>query len=274
MLRASQLESVLKRDRGIVLSGIAIIAAMAWAYMVYLAWTMRDMGMGGVAMGMGDMAMSADPMAMSWAGVDFALTYLMWAVMMIAMMVPTAAPMILVFAKINRARREREQPFVSTGVFLCGYVVVWFGFALLATLLQWGFHQATLMTATMGNVTPVLGGVLLLAAGVFQWTPLKYICLKHCRTPMGFIATEWRDGPRGALDMGVKHGAVCLGCCWFFMGLMFVAGVMNLLWMAGIAAYILVEKVVPPGRLGNWVSWAAGIGMVAWGARMLAGVAL
>ena len=119
-----------------------------------------------------------------------------------------------------------------------------------------------------------LGGALLLTAGIFQWSPLKYVCLSHCRSPLGFLMAEWRDGAGGALRMGLKHGGYCLGCCWLLMGLLFVLGVMNLLWMAGIAAYILVEKVVPPGRWGNWVSWAAGAGMVAWGARMLAGVAL
>ena len=220
--------------------------------MVYLA--MRDGGSGGMAMGQ-----------MAWTGVDFGLLYVMWAVMMVAMMVPTAAPMILTFATIYRRRREKQGPYVPTGVFLGGYLVIWAGFALLATLAQWGLHQATLMTAIMGSVTPILGGTLLLAAGVFQWTPLKNACLSHCRTPMGFIMSEWREGTGGAVKMGVRHGIYCVGCCWFLMALMFVAGVMNLLWMAGIAAYILVEKVTPSGAWGSRVNWTGGAALAAWG---------
>ena len=260
---ASVLESALRRDRGIVLGGLGAVAALAWAYMAYLA---LDIG-GSVSGGAGQMAMAQQ---MPWNAVDFGLMYLMWAAMMTAMMVPTAAPVILVFARVNRSKRSQGQPFVSTGVFLSGYLAVWVGFALFATLSQWGLHQATIMSSMMGNVTPALGGTLLIAAGVFQWTPLKYVCVNHCRTPMGFIMSEWRDGHSGALNMGLRHGSYCLGCCWFLMGLMFVAGVMNILWMAAIAAYILLEKVVPTGARGNWLSWGTGAGLVGWGAWLLA----
>jgi predicted metal-binding membrane protein len=132
------------------------------------------------------------------------------------------------------------------------------GLLLLATLAQWGLHQATLLSSMTGNVTPVVGGLLLMAAGVFQWTPLKYVCLKHCRTPLGYLMTHWREGHWGALIMGTNHGMFRLGCCSFLIALMFVAGVMNLIWMAGIATYILLEKVVPQGAIGNSVTWTAG----------------
>ena len=260
MQRVTALESVLKRDRAIVAAGLVGVAGLAWAYMVYLAWDMRGMDMAGMAMSQRG----------SWDSVDLGSMYLMWAVMM----VPTAAPMILVFAAVNRRRRDNDRPFVPTGIFLAGYLVVWFGFALLATLVQWGLHEAELMSSMMGAVSPVLGGGLLLTAGVFQWTPFKSACLNRCRTPIGFIMSEWREGTRGTLNMGIRHGIYCLGCCWFLMGLMFVAGVMNLLWMAAIAGYMLVEKVVPSGVSGNWVNWGAGVLLVGWGVWIIAGAVL
>jgi predicted metal-binding membrane protein len=210
-----------------------------------------------------DMAM---PQMQTWGWVDLVLLFVMWAVMMVAMMVPTAAPMILIFAKVNRQRRERQQPFVSTAVFLAGYLLVWSGFSLLATLAQWGLHSAALLSPMMVSTSAVLGGVLLVAAGIFQWTPLKYACLTHCRSPLSFLMTDWREGTRGALVMGLKHGSYCTGCCWFLMALLFVAGVMNLLWVATITAFVLIEKTVPRGDL---VGRIAGVILVVAGFAML-----
>jgi predicted metal-binding membrane protein len=258
----TSLESVLKQDRAIVLSGLVMVVVLAWAYIGYLAWDLqRSMSLSSVQMGM-SMAQLRP-----WSGLDFGLMYLMWAVMMVAMMVPTAAPMMLTFATINRKRLERRQPFVPTGVFLSGYLLVWGGFSLVATLAQWGLHQAALITSMMGTATPIVGGIILLAAGAYQWTPLKYVCLNQCRTPLGFIMTEWREGKRGALTMGLRHGGYCLACCWFLMGLLLVTGVMNLLWVALIAGYILAEKVVPTG--GHWLSRVVGLVLVGWGAWMV-----
>jgi predicted metal-binding membrane protein len=262
---ATPLEAVLKRDRAIVFTGLAAVAALAWAYLAYRAWDMQQrMSAGAMGMGMDAAMYQFRP----WGLVDFVTTFIMWAVMMVAMMVPTAAPMILTFATVNRRRRERQQPFVPTGVFLSGYLMVWFGFSVAATMLQWGLHQGALLRGMMGSAVPLLGGVILVAAGVFQWTPLKYVCLNHCRTPLGFIMTEWREGPKGALVMGARHGGFCLGCCWFLMGLLFVAGVMNLLWIAVIAAYVLVEKVVPAG---HWLGRMTGLALIGWGAWIVAG---
>ena len=259
MQNTTTLETLLKRDRAIVVSGILGVSALAWAYTASLTWDMKDMGAGGMAM----------PQLQPWGGVDFSLTFVMWAVMMVAMMVPTAAPMILVFATINRKRRDQQGTFVPTGIFVLGYVVVWTGFAAAATLAQWGLHSASLLSPMMESTSAILGGVLLLGAGIFQWSPIKRACLSNCRTPMGFLMSEWREGADGALIMGLRHGVFCLGCCWVLMGLLFVLGIMNLLWIAALAGFVLVEKVAPGGQ---WVSRLSGLVLIGWGAVMIARV--
>jgi len=185
--------------------------------------------------------------------------------MMVAMMVPTAASMILMFAMFNRRRREQQQPYVPTAVFLGGYLLVWTGFSVLATLAQWGLHSAALLSPMMVSTSPILGGIILLAAGIFQWTPLKYACLTYCRSPLGFLMTDWREGSRGAFIMGLKHGSYCTGCCWFLMALLFVAGVMNLLWVATITVFVLIEKIAPRGDM---------VGRVAGGVLVIAGLVM
>jgi predicted metal-binding membrane protein len=192
----------------------------------------------------------------------------MWAVMMAAMMIPSASPLILLFAAINRERRKEQDPFVSTGMFLAGYLAAWTVFSALATLVQWGFQTATLLSHMLVINNPVFGGTLLFAAGVFQWSPLKYACLTRCRSPLGFLMNEWREGTWGALIMGLRHGIYCIGCCWLLMSLLFVTGVMNLLWMAIITVFVLLEKIVPAGY---WVSRIAGLLLVAWGIWLTGG---
>ncbi|MBA2442789.1 MAG: DUF2182 domain-containing protein [Rubrobacter sp.] len=250
-------ETVLRRDRTIVLSGLVVILALSWTYVYWLAWEMQDTDMG-IAM----------PRMQAWGVADFALMFAMWAVMMVAMMTPSAAPMVLTFAGITRRRREQQVPYVPTGVFLLGYLVVWAGFSLLATAAQWGLQAASPLSPMLASTSPILGGVLLLAAGTYQWTPLKYACLRHCRSPLGFILNDWREGRRGVFLMGLKHGSYCVGCCWFLMALLFVAGVMNLLWVAAIAGFVLLEKVAPAGhRVGR----AAGVLLVGGGMWMISG---
>ena len=261
---SSALEQVLKRDRIVVIAAILVIAAIAWAYTVYVAGT----GVGDMQMGMG-MAM-AD--MRSWSSADFGLMYIMWVVMMVAMMAPSAAPMILMFAGVNRRRREQEAPYVPTGAFLAGYLVVWAVFSVGATLGNWGLHQASLLSSMMGaSNSSYLGGALLLMAGAFQWSPLKYACLKQCRTPMGFLMTSWRDGHGGALRMGLEHGTYCLGCCWSLMLLLFVLGIMNLVWIAALAAFVLAEKVAPKAE---WVSRITGVLLVGWGVWTIVNAAM
>jgi predicted metal-binding membrane protein len=253
-------ENVLRRDRIVVLSGLAVITTLSWAYVSSLAPAMRNMDVG---------AQMSMPRMQAWGITDFGLTFGMWAVMMVAMMTPSAAPMILMFAGVNRRRREQQASYVSTSVFLAGYLVVWATFSVLATAAQWGLHTVSLLSPMMAITSPLLGGVLLLAAGVYQWTPLKHACLSKCRSPLGFVLNEWREGGWGALLMGLKHGAYCTGCCWSLMALLLVAGVMNLLWVAAIAGFVLLEKVAPAGdRLGR----VAGLVLVGWGVWMVAGV--
>ena len=254
------LEAALRRDRYIVIAGLASITVLAWAYLFYLAPGMSSMDSLGE---FGNMAMSG--MSVGFGPVSLVLMFLMWAVMMVGMMVPSAAPMILAFAGINRRRREQGNPYVPTAVFLSGYLLVWAGFSIAATWAQVGLIFAILGFSNLDSA--LLGGVLLLAAGAFQLSPLKSVCLRHCRTPMGFITNDWREGYGGALLMGLHHGGYCLGCCWALMGLLFLLGVMNLLWIAALAAFVLVEKVVPAGE---WVGRAAGVGMLAWGIWLLA----
>ena len=254
------IEAVFKRDRIIVISGIAVVSILAWMYMIYLVWGMKNLDMG--------MEMSG-PHLHSWGVMDFSLMFVMWTVMMVAMMVPSTTPMVLMFASINRRRSERLDPIAPTGMFLLGYLSAWAWYSALATLGQWGLHSAALLSPTMVSTSPILGGVLLLAAGIFQFTPLKYACLTRCRSPLGFLLNEWREGIRGAFIMGLRSGNYCVVCCWALMSLMFVAGVMSLLWMAVIAAFVLVEKVAPGGQ---WVSRISGLLLILWGAWMLMGV--
>ncbi len=252
-------ETILSRDRVIVLSGLVAITALSWAYVYSLASDTQNMDVPT------EMAM---PRMQAWGVTDFALTFVMWAVMMVAMMTPSAAPMILMFAGVNRRRRKQQVSYVPTSVFLLGYLAVWVAFSVLAALAQWGLHAVSLLSPTMASTSPVLGGVLLLVAGIYQWTPLKHACLSKCRSPLGFVLNEWREGRWGAFLMGLKHGVYCTGCCWSLMALLFVAGVMNLLWVAAIAGFILLEKVAPGGqRLGK----VAGVLLAGWGALLVAG---
>ena len=244
----STLESILKRDRAIVLAGLAGVTALAWAHLFALAGEMGPM----------PAAMASQP----WDGAEFARMFLMWAVMMVGMMVPGAAPMILIFTLVSRRSRERGRPFTPAGAFVSGYVIVWTAFSLAATALQWGLHMAALLSPALAAAGPALGAGLFLAAGLYQWTPAKNACLVHCRSPIEFISRGWRPGAGGALRMGLEHGAYCLGCCWLLMGLLFAGGVMNLLWAAGIALFVLVEKAAPRGE---WVARASGAAMAAAG---------
>ncbi len=247
------------------MAGILLVVALAWTHICFLANDRDGMDMA-TAIG-NSMAVSN---AGSWTTVDWGSMFLMWAVMMIAMMVPTAAPMVLVFATVNRRRREQQRPFVPTSVFLSGYIIVWFGFAMVATLVNWGLYANDQLDMMMGEVTsPKVGGWLLLAAGLFQWSRLKYACLSHCRSPMSFLMNDWREGIGGALIMGLRLGAFCVGCCWVLMALLFVLGVMNLVWIAGLAVFVLLEKVLPRART---VSRVSGIGLAGWGAFMLSEV--
>jgi predicted metal-binding membrane protein len=288
--QTSALEAILRRDRIVVIAALSAVIVAAWAYILLGA------GMGMTAFDMTppfggpadmDMSMGAKaPMAMAQNGPDMAvgegmmmamapmawtpgyavLMFFMWWIMMLAMMLPSASPMILLFARFNRTQRDKGAPYVPTGVFALGYLLVWAAFSLVAVTAQWGLERSGLLSSMMASTSVILGAVLLIAAGVYQLTPLKYACLKHCRSPLFFISHHWRPGEWGALRMGLEHGAFCTGCCWFLMALLFYGGIMNLFWIIGLALIVLMEKVAPAG---HWVGWIMGVGLIAWGGSLL-----
>ena len=252
-----RLETLLRRDRVVVTAGLIAVAAVGWAYMLYLAQGMAGMDMES------DMTM---PQMQAWGPVDLALVFVMWAIMMVGMMVPSAAPLILMMAAANRRRRQQDDPLVPTSLFLGGYLLAWTAFSAVATTAQWGLHSAALLSPALVHTSPLLGGALLVLAGVFQFTPLKQACLAHCRSPLGFVMGHWRDGRVGAMRMGLEHGLYCVGCCWILMALLFVAGVMNLAWVAGISLFVLAEKVLPGGEL---IGKLGGLALLATGVVLL-----
>jgi predicted metal-binding membrane protein len=194
------------------------------------------------------------------------LIFLMWAIMMVAMMLPSAAPTILLVAALARNRGIGGGAPVA-GLFSLGYVLVWTGFSLIATALQWWLDSAEILSGEMAVGSAVVAGGVLIAAGIYQWTPLKQACLRHCRSPLAFLLHHWRPGGWGALVNGLRHGVYCLGCCWMLMLLLFVGGLMNLLWIAGLALLVLLEKLLP---WGGRMSRIAGIVLLVWGTAALA----
>jgi predicted metal-binding membrane protein len=237
---APTLESFLRRDRTVVAVALFAVTAIAWIDLVYMA---RDMNVeGGV---------------MEW-GIDcFTAMFVMWMVMMVGMMIPSAAPAILLFSSLRRHSSTGSSS--STTLFALGYIVVWGAFSLIATLAQWALSEQALLSSSMKSEAPWLTAVLLIAAGTYQFSPLKKACLSKCRSPAQFLVEHWREGRLGSVVVGAKHGAYCVGCCWALMGLLFVFGVMNLLWIALLAAFVLLEKLFPSGpRISAW----SGIAMV------------
>ena len=196
------------------------------------------------------------------------LVFLMWWVMMVAMMVPSAAPAILIYAGAARKDRGVDRPLVATSAFLAGYLATWAGFSILATGLQWGLERIDVVTGMMEIGSPGMAGLVLIAAGLYQLTPLKQACLKHCQHPLFFLMHHWKSGTGGALRMGLEHGGYCLGCCWFLMALLFVGGIMNLLWIAGLAILVGIEKLAG-GR--PWVTTLTGTALTVAGAWMAGG---
>ena len=249
------LAAVLKRDRLIVGAGLVLVSAFAWCYTVDTA---RQMG--GLAMQMGQ------PDANAWSVASLPPLFVMWVVMMVAMMIPSAAPMILTFAAVARNRRQHQRPYVPVAVFVSGYFVVWGGFSAVATVTQWILHRAALLSSMMVASSALLGGVILLLAGVFQFTALKRNCLTRCRAPLEFITTRWREGWGGAFTMGLEHGLFCTGCCWALMALLFVLGVMNLLWIAILTILVGLEKILPRRA---YLSRGAGVLLALWGLWVL-----
>ena len=261
----SVLEAILRRDRQVVVAALIAVIAMAWIWVLLGAGTgmsALDMIRGSSPHGMASM-MAPARWTVGYAGIMFA----MWWVMMAAMMLPSAAPILLLFARINRKEKLAGRPFIPTGIFAAGYLVAWGAFSALSTGLQWALERLGLLSPMMVTTSYWLGSAILLAAGLWQLTPIKGMCLRHCRSPIGFLVQSWRPGGSGAFRMGLQHGSFCLGCCWFLMGLLFFGGIMNLFWIIGLAVFVLVEKTVP---MGSWIGRIVGVGVAAWGVLLLA----
>jgi len=263
------IEAALRRDRAIVAAALIILTALTWAYVWRLAadMDMGDMDTSGfriIPAGMGLMMPATAP----WNTVEFAFVFAMWAVMMIGMMTPSATPMILIYARVGRQAARQGTPLAASAYFAAGYLLSWIGFALVATSAQWALERAALLTPMMAGASDMFSGAVLVAAGFYQWTPLKDACLRQCQAPWLFIQRHggFRSDASGALALGARHGAYCIGCCWALMALLFVGGVMNVLWIAAIAILVLAEKVIPAGRV---ISRIAGAGLFAGGAWVL-----
>jgi len=182
---------------------------------------------------------------MGWTAGQFAAVLLMWIVMMAAMMLPSSYPMIRAFATINRRRQERAAPHVATAVFILGYLLAWSAFSLLATLAHWALERQGLVNADMESASAPFTAVLFLAAGIYQWAPLKDACLTRCRSTDGFILSEWRDGAPGAVLMGLRHGQFCIGCCAGLMLLLFAVAMMDWRWVLALSLLVAMEKLLP-----------------------------
>ena len=259
------IETMLRRDRAIVLTGLAAVTVLAWVYTLSGAGMEHGAGMGGTADGAGRIMLEPMPWTLPYAAVMLA----MWWVMMVAMMLPSALPTILIFHKAVRNDPKVGSASRRMFAFAAGYMLAWSGFSLGATLLQWGLAEAALLSPMMVSASPWLGGAILIVAGVYQWTPLKHACLRHCRSPLAFLAEHWQPGMPGALRLGLRHGLYCVGCCWALMLLLFVGGVMNLLWIGAITVFVLLEKLAPYGAQGGRFS---GLALMLVGASVLASV--
>ena len=257
-----------------VVTALSAVIALSWAYLLVDAGTamsaMDTSGMsppGTAAQALdGDMAAMAMLAPAVWTPAYAAVMFFMWCVMMVATMLPGAAPMILLYARVHRKHGDAGHGYVATGVFALGYLAAWAGFSVGAVILQWWLQRTGMLSPMLAARNAVFGSFLLLAAGVYQLTPIKHGCLRRCRSPLEFLGTHWRRGFRGAFRMGLLHGAFCVGCCWALMGLMFFGGVMNLYWVAGLAVLVLLEKTVPAG---HWLGHATGVALVVWGTGML-----
>jgi predicted metal-binding membrane protein len=240
-------------QRNAILVLLLVLAAVAWTL---LAWHGLDPDMG--------MATAAASLTM---GLRAPLFLAIWVTMMVAMMFPTAAPMILAFHRVQAGKRARGGAFVPTWLFVAGYMLVWTLAGVVAYVGAVGAEAVAARAALLPATAARIGGAVLILAGLYQLTPLKDLCLSKCRTPVGFIMTSWRDGTVGALRMGLLHGLWCLGCCWLLFAILFPLGMMNIAAMAALTALIFAEKTLPWGR---WATRATAVLLVVYGALAVA----
>ena len=264
------LQRLLRRDAILVSTALTGITVLAWIYVIRLA---ADMHMAGMDMTGMRMISTGFRMVMAsaqspWTSEDALLMFIMWAVMMIGMVAPSVAPVVLLHARVQRRAISEGEPFATTGWFATGYLLAWILFSLVATAAQWGLERAALLTPIMTAASTSLEAILLVGAGVYQWSPLKRICLVHCQSPLTFLQRHggFRRDAKSSVALGMRHGAYCIGCCWVLMALLFIGGVMNVAWIVGIAAFVLAEKIVPAGLA---LARIAGIGFVTAGVWVL-----
>jgi predicted metal-binding membrane protein len=219
-----------------------VLSLMGWTLLVWLAF---DMGH--------PIAQLTMPMSAEWTAANLIAIVVMWAVMMVAMMLPSALPMIRTFTALSTKHGER----LRAHAFVAAYLVVWVAFSIAATGVQWTLQAAGRLNPMIVSTSTTLNVALLVIAGVYQFSPLKRVCLAKCRTPVGFLLGEWRPEAAGAFVMGLRHGLFCVGCCWVLMALLFVGGAMNLAWIAALSVAVAIEKLSPGGeRLSHWLGAA------------------
>jgi predicted metal-binding membrane protein len=240
----------LARTRALILGLLLLLAAAAWAVLVWQS-SMDDMD---------------DMENMLTMDVGAPLFLAIWAAMMVAMMFPTAAPMILTFAKVQEGKQQRGKPYVPTWVFVSSYLAIWIVFGALAYAAALGANELAEESMWVMDNAPRIGGGVLILAGLYQLSPLKNICLSKCRSPMAFIMGSWRDGYGGALRMGLEHGLYCLGCCWLFFVIVFPLGMMNVAILAAIVVLIFAEKSLPFGHAARQLAAGA---LLAYGALVV-----
>ncbi|ACJ30986.1 Membrane protein, putative [Shewanella piezotolerans WP3] len=220
--------------RSLVALTLLLVTALSWYYMLFA------------------MSMNMDPVQ-QWQLHDIAMLFVMWAIMMAGMMLPSAAPVILLVEKLNQQRKQRHSSYAPSLYFMLGYLIAWSFYSAIITLVQYGLHHLSLLNSMMISANDTFTAALLFIAGIYQFTPLKQACLSQCRSPIGFISSQWREGIDGAIWMGFKHGQYCLGCCWFLMALLFATGVMNLKWILLLTLLVMLEKLLPFGKISSRV---------------------
>ncbi len=246
MAPLSTLEVISRHNRWLLAGGLGLIITLSWLWLLAGA----GMGMSGLEMtrmSIGESAFMEMPMMRParWSISYAALMFFMWWIMMVAMMLPSAAPVILLAAALNRKATPGRAPFGTSGAFTLGYLAGWAAFSLIAVAVQWGLAEVGLLSDMLVINSPYLAGCVLLAAGIWQFTPLKLACLRHCRSPVHFLTQARRPNDAGAMIIGLHHSLFCVGCCWFLMLLLFVGGVMNLYWVAGLTVFVWLEKGLP-----------------------------
>ncbi len=227
-------------ERVVLTAALLLVTGGAWAWMLLMDWQMRQMMSGtGISVWMPPGTQG------QWSGYDFWMLFVMWAVMMIAMMTPTAIPTIRMYHTVSHNHPSITRPALCWTLFLLGYLSAWTAFSALATFLQWPLHHWGILNPMMDSNSFLFSGILIAVAGVYQWTPWKDACLNQCRSPLQFLMAHWHGGAWGSWRMGAENGVFCVGCCWALMLMLFALGMMNMLWIALIALFVLLEKSLP-----------------------------